>query len=397
MVASGTYLFNPTTAELALDAFSRIGLRGPAVTADHMRDLKVSANLILQDWGNRGVNLWAVDLQTIPLVQGVGAYTLPANTIMMLDAYVTIYPLGAPQSVAPNFTTVLSSFTVTVGLTAHGLSVGNWVSIIIPVSIGGIVLLGFYQVVSVPNGNSFTITAAAAATSGVSGGAVPVFTTVLNSTSVNVLLPNHGLLAGQAFNVQVATVVGQITVSGSYPVATVVNANNFTITIPVAAGANGTVAENTALAQIAGQSATADPVDRYLNPISRTDYAAQPDKVVQAVPTTYWFERLAAPIVTLWQVPNANGPYALNYYRMRQLQDFAASVGQTLDTVPRFLRAFTMELAADLYMKYPPPPERGIKLSDLQMAAKELWKEAGGEDRERVPLKLRPNFSAYTR
>jgi hypothetical protein len=37
-----------------------------------------------------GVNLWAVDLQRIPLVKGCATYPVPYNTIVILDAYYTI-------------------------------------------------------------------------------------------------------------------------------------------------------------------------------------------------------------------------------------------------------------------------------------------------------------------
>jgi len=47
----------------------------------------MAMNMMLSNWSNRGVNLWAVDLQTITLVQGTATYTVPSNTVVMLDAY----------------------------------------------------------------------------------------------------------------------------------------------------------------------------------------------------------------------------------------------------------------------------------------------------------------------
>ena len=50
----------------------------------------MSANMLCANWSNRGVNLWAVDLQTVPLVQGQTTYDVPLNTVTMLDAYMVI-------------------------------------------------------------------------------------------------------------------------------------------------------------------------------------------------------------------------------------------------------------------------------------------------------------------
>jgi hypothetical protein len=46
-------------------------------------------NMMLSMWANRGVNLWKVDLVTVPLVEGHATYTVQPRTIMVLDAYVS--------------------------------------------------------------------------------------------------------------------------------------------------------------------------------------------------------------------------------------------------------------------------------------------------------------------
>jgi hypothetical protein len=43
--------------------------------------------------------------------------------------------------------------------------------------------------------------------------------------------------------------------------------------------------------------------DRLIFPISRSEYAAYPDKTTQGTPTVFWFDRLIAPTFTLWPVP----------------------------------------------------------------------------------------------
>lgn len=54
----------------------------------------MAANLMLARWSNQGVNLWAVDLVTVPLVQGQATYSVDANTVMVLDAYMAITSSG---------------------------------------------------------------------------------------------------------------------------------------------------------------------------------------------------------------------------------------------------------------------------------------------------------------
>jgi hypothetical protein len=50
----------------------------------------MASNMVLANWSNKGVNLWTVDLQTVPLVAGQKTYSVPQNTVVMLDAYITI-------------------------------------------------------------------------------------------------------------------------------------------------------------------------------------------------------------------------------------------------------------------------------------------------------------------
>lgn len=381
-----------------LEAFDRLQIRAPELTLDHLVSARRSLGIVFQSkWSNRGVNLWDVTLASIPLIQGVSTYILPASTIMILDAYLTTYGMGPAVSLSPAFATTLSSTTVTVTQAANGLVVGEYVQVIVPVAIGGIVLQGFYLVVSTPSSSTYTITAATAATAGASGGAVPSFTTTTNSTTVTVTLANHGLLAGQAFNVQVTTSVGGIALSGSYTVLAVTSPNAFTFAAPYVASSSATVFENAGQAQISGQVASQAPVDRILYPISRTDYASLPNKQTKGSPTTFWFDRTTTPSITIWQPPDANGPYTLNYYRQQVMQDVGIVGGQNLDMPQRFFDAAAADLAAALSWKYPPNPASGMTVEKYEMAAKMAWSEAAGEDRERVTLSLAPDFDDYFR
>jgi hypothetical protein len=53
-----------------------------------MEAARMAANLLLARWANQGVNLWAVDLVTTPLVTGQSTYAVDPTTVTMLDAYI---------------------------------------------------------------------------------------------------------------------------------------------------------------------------------------------------------------------------------------------------------------------------------------------------------------------
>jgi hypothetical protein len=84
---SGTFNFAPTVGELTLYAFHMAGVRPTALTQSHMESARIAANMINSRWSAVGINLWAVDLQTITLIPGNATYSVPANTIAILDAY----------------------------------------------------------------------------------------------------------------------------------------------------------------------------------------------------------------------------------------------------------------------------------------------------------------------
>lgn len=391
MATSGTTLFNPTNADIVLTSFRRIGIRSAEITNEHMVSARMALNLLQSSWVNMGVNLFTVDLQTVPLVQGITTYSVPDDTIMVLDAYIRLFSMGDPYNAAPSFTTTINSSSVQITWPSNGLSVSNWINIVIPVSVGGIILYGYYQVVSVLDPNNFTITVKNQATVGVSNaGAVPVFTTVAQSSTVNVLLNNHNYLSGQPFVVQVATTLGGITLYASYPITSIVDANNFTINATYPASSVATLAENSGQAQLVGQNTSAQPVDRVLNTISRTDYSALPDKIQQGFPTVMWFDRLLNPTLTLWQVPDGNGPYELLYYRSAQIQVENPQGGQTAAIPYRFLEALTADLSWFLAKEWAQALE-----GQRKMDADSARSLAMAEDRERIGLFLDPDMSSY--
>jgi len=90
MATSGTYAFNPSLGEITLYAYNLIGLRNTSLLQEHMQAARMAANMLCANWSNRGVNLWAVDLVTVALVQAQATYNVDLNTVTMLDAYMVI-------------------------------------------------------------------------------------------------------------------------------------------------------------------------------------------------------------------------------------------------------------------------------------------------------------------
>lgn len=95
MTTSNTYNFNPSLGEIVIYAFNMCGLRGTSLVQEHFESARMAANMLLSRFSNQGVNLWAVDLVTTPLVTGQSTYSVDPNTVMILDAYVVNSGSGA--------------------------------------------------------------------------------------------------------------------------------------------------------------------------------------------------------------------------------------------------------------------------------------------------------------
>jgi hypothetical protein len=132
--------------------------------------------------------------------------------------------------------------------------------------------------------------------------------------------------------------------------------------------------------------------DRIITPLSRTEYASLPNKLIQGAPTSFWFYRQINPSIYLWPTPDGNGPYTLNYFTFTQPQD--ASLASALNTQEpyRWLDAHVAGLAYRLSRIYRPELEAARK-SD----AHEAYMAASTQDVENVGLFIMPQTSTYWR
>lgn len=86
MPTSGTTSFTMSFNDIMEEAFARAGIEPR--TGFHLRTMRTSLNLMLIEWVSRGMNLWTVDQQVLNLVAGTATYTLPSDTVDVLDAVI---------------------------------------------------------------------------------------------------------------------------------------------------------------------------------------------------------------------------------------------------------------------------------------------------------------------
>jgi len=83
MATSGTATFNMDLTELVEEAFERAGAE--MRSGYDLRTARRSLNLMFTDWSNRGINLWTVEQGSQVLTPGTGTYTLPADTVDLIE------------------------------------------------------------------------------------------------------------------------------------------------------------------------------------------------------------------------------------------------------------------------------------------------------------------------
>ena len=83
MATSGTTTFNLDLNEYVEEAFERCGAE--LRTGYDLRTARRSLNLLLAAWANQGINLWTVDSGSQVLTAGTNTYTLPADTVDLIE------------------------------------------------------------------------------------------------------------------------------------------------------------------------------------------------------------------------------------------------------------------------------------------------------------------------
>src|SRR6266496_824520 len=163
-----------------------------------------------------------------------------------------ITPQTITTNPAPSFDTTLGSPTVTVhDAGISNVTVFDAVLFNTPVSVGGIILSGIYQIQTISSATSYTVTAATNATANVAlGGAVPTFTTTSGSNTVQVNLSDHGRAVNDVVVFPISTTGNGVTIYQHYSVSSIVSANAFDILVTAQASASSTFSMNAGNVQI---------------------------------------------------------------------------------------------------------------------------------------------------
>ena len=83
MTTSGTATFNMDLNEIVEEAMARCGAE--MRTGWDLRTARTSLNLLFTQWSNQGVNLWTLEQGSQVLTPGTNTYTLPADTVDLLE------------------------------------------------------------------------------------------------------------------------------------------------------------------------------------------------------------------------------------------------------------------------------------------------------------------------
>ena len=92
MTSTGLYTFNPSAADIVLQAFGQIQIRRHELTTSHLEDASFQSNALMIDISNRNPNRWLIETQVVPLTTAA-TYTLASRTICVTAA--TISQTGA--------------------------------------------------------------------------------------------------------------------------------------------------------------------------------------------------------------------------------------------------------------------------------------------------------------
>ena len=127
MPTTGTATFNLNVNEMIEEAFERCGkeLR----TGYDFRTAKRSMNLLTIEWANRGINLWTIEQNQIPMVTGQVIYPYPVDTIDMYDTVIRTSAGVASNQTDINISRISESDYLTIpNKLANGRPIQVWIN-----------------------------------------------------------------------------------------------------------------------------------------------------------------------------------------------------------------------------------------------------------------------------
>lgn len=144
----------------------------------------------------------------------------------------------------------------------------------------------------------------------------------------------------------------------------------------------------------------ASPQEIPIAKINRDDYSNLPNKWFQGRPLQFWYNKqIPQPVLTLWPSPSLQYTFGqIVLYTQRYVQDVGTLV-QTIEVPQRWFLAILTRLAKELMLMI---PEASHKMSDvdkqiLLQEDKDRWSEGWSSETDSAPVMMRPMIRAYTR
>lgn len=130
-------------------------------------------------------------------------------------------------------------------------------------------------------------------------------------------------------------------------------------------------------------------------PINRDDYANMPNKFFLGRPVQYWYDKQRVqPVVTLWPAPGAEYTfYQLVAYVQRYIQD-VGTLRQEVEVPQSWYLALVARLAADIALEDDEVDPQLV--ATLDAIGERTWKEAWDGQSDGSSVYLRPNIRPYT-
>jgi len=141
--------------------------------------------------------------------------------------------------------------------------------------------------------------------------------------------------------------------------------------------------------------------DFHLSRISEPTYSNIPNKMTQAQPLQYLYNRVGikdhdpttgndkVSTITLWPIPDKNSTYKIYYYRIRRMADAGNLASNTMDVPDRFIPCLVAGLAYHIAVK---KPEAASRVPLLKSAYEELFQQAAEEDRVKTSARFVPDL-----
>lgn len=130
--------------------------------------------------------------------------------------------------------------------------------------------------------------------------------------------------------------------------------------------------------------------------INRDDYSNLPNKFFGGRPVEFWYDKKrTTPEMILWPAPEAQYTFSqLVVYRQRYVQD-VGSLTQELDIPQRWYLAIVDQLALQLCQEIPEVPDG--RWMEIKPGADETLRTAWDSETDSAPSYILPNISPYTR